>query len=66
MLLTKIGQGGGGGFDTHSMTIFLELTNIVHENDFLNKILKIILVSQSYFFLLSQFHYPSLLNDIQV
>jgi hypothetical protein len=48
------------------MTIFLELFNIVHENDFLNKILEIILVPSSYFPLLSQFHYPSLLNDIQV
>jgi len=39
MLLTTIGQGGGG-VDTHSMTIFLELHEIVHENDFLNKFLK--------------------------
>jgi hypothetical protein len=45
------------------MTIFF---NIVHENDFLNIIFKTILVSSSYFPLLSQFHYPSLLNDIQV
>jgi hypothetical protein len=58
--------GGGGGGDTQSMTIFFELFDIVHENDFLNKILKIILVPSSYFPLLSQFHYPSLLNDIQV
>ncbi len=29
--------GGGGGGDTHSMTIFLELLNIVRENDFLKK-----------------------------
>jgi hypothetical protein len=48
------------------MTIFLELFNIVHENDFLNKILEIILVPSSYFPLLSQCHYPSLVNDIQV
>jgi hypothetical protein len=65
MLLITIGRGGGGG-DIHSMTIFLELLSIVHENDFLNKILKIILVPSSYFSLLSQFHYPSLLNNIQV
>jgi hypothetical protein len=56
-----LGKGGWG-----SVRIFLELLNIVHENDFLNKILKIILVPSSYFPLLSQFHYPSLLNDIQV
>jgi hypothetical protein len=54
MLLTKIGGGG------HS------LFNIVHENDFLKTKLEIILVPSSYFPLLSQFHYPSLLNDIQV
>jgi hypothetical protein len=62
MLLTTIGWEG----DSHFMTIFLELFNIVHENDFLNTNLKIILVPSSYFPLLSQFHYPSLLNDIQV
>jgi hypothetical protein len=28
--------GGGGGVDIHSMTIFLELLNIVHENNFIN------------------------------
>jgi hypothetical protein len=27
----------GGGGDIHSMTIFLELLNIIHENDFINK-----------------------------
>jgi hypothetical protein len=48
------------------MTIFPKLFNIVHENDFLKTKLKIILVPSSYFPLLSQFHYPSLLNDIQV
>jgi hypothetical protein len=53
-----------GGCDTHSMTIFKKLLNIVH--DFLNKKLKIILVPSSYFPLLSQSHYPSLLNGIQV
>jgi hypothetical protein len=63
MLLTKIGWGVG---DIHSMTIFLELLNIFHENDFINKVFKIIFVPSSYFPLLSQFHYPSLLNDIQV
>jgi hypothetical protein len=62
MLLTTIGWGG----DIPSMTIFLGLLNIVHENDFLNKKLKIILVPPSYFPLFSKFHYPSLLNDIQV
>jgi len=31
------GERGGGKVDIHSMTIFLELLNIVHENDFLNK-----------------------------
>jgi len=55
---------GGGGGGTHSMTIFFELLNIIH--DFLNKNFKIILVSSSYFPMLSQFHYPSLLNGIQV
>jgi hypothetical protein len=69
MLLTTIGQCGGGtggwGGDTHSLTIF-KLLNIVHENDFLNKILKVILVPSSYFLVLSQFHYLSLLNGIQV
>jgi hypothetical protein len=70
MLLTTIGWvgvGRGGGV-IHSMIIFFELFNIVHENEneFLNKILKIILVPSSYFLLLSQFHYLSLLNDIQV
>jgi hypothetical protein len=35
MLLT-IG-GGGGGRDIRSMTIFLELLNNVHENDFLKQ-----------------------------
>jgi hypothetical protein len=64
MLLTTIEQGGGG-VDTHSMTIFLELLNIVHENDLLkNKNKK--LIPSSYFPLLSQFDYPFLLNDIQV
>jgi hypothetical protein len=48
------------------MKIFLKLFNIVHENDFLKTKLEIILVPSSYFPLLSQFHYPSLLNDIQV
>jgi hypothetical protein len=37
MLLTTIGPCGGRGGDTHSMTIFLELLNIVLENDFINK-----------------------------
>jgi hypothetical protein len=46
------------------MTIFFELFNSIHK--FLNKVLEIILVSSLYFPLLSQFHYPSLLNDIQV
>jgi len=57
---------GKEGGDIHSMTIFLELLNTVHKNDFLNKIFKIISVPSSCFPLLSQFHYPSLLNDIQV
>jgi hypothetical protein len=64
MLLTTM--VGGGGLNTHLMTIFLNYFNIVDENDLLNKILKIILVPSSYFPLLSQFHYPSLLNDIQI
>jgi hypothetical protein len=63
MSLITIGRGAS---DIHSITIFLALFNIVHENDFINKILKIILVPSSYFPLPSQFHYPSLLNDIQV
>jgi hypothetical protein len=42
------------------------LFNIIYENDFLNKNSKMILVPSSYFPLLSQFHYSSLLNDIQV
>jgi len=66
MSLTIIWARGGQECDIHFITVFLELFNIVHENDFLNKILKIILVSSSYFPLLSQFHYSSLLNDIQV
>jgi hypothetical protein len=48
------------------MIIFPKLLNIVHENNFLNKFLKIILVPPSFPPLLLQFHYPSLLNDIQV
>ncbi len=44
MLLTTIGWGG-----THFMIILLELLNIVHENDFLNKFFSIILVPSSYF-----------------
>jgi hypothetical protein len=63
MLLTTIGLGGGGQ-STHDN--IKKKFNIVHENCFLNKNLKIILVPSSYFPLLSQFHYPSLLNDIQV
>jgi hypothetical protein len=64
MLLTTIGynEGGGGGV-THSMKYFLNwltLFMIFKQN------LKIILVPSSYFPLLSQFHDPSLLNDIQV
>jgi hypothetical protein len=35
MLLTTIGQGGD---DTHSMSIFFELFNIVHENNFKTKV----------------------------
>jgi hypothetical protein len=62
MLLTTIGPGG----DTHSMITFLKLLNIVHENNLLKTIFKIILVPPSYFPLLLQFHYASLLNDIQV
>jgi hypothetical protein len=59
------GRGGeGGGDDTHSMTTFHELFNIVHENDFLRNFLKIILVPSSYFPILSKSHYLSLLNDI--
>jgi hypothetical protein len=56
----------GGRGDIHSMTIFLELLNIVYENDFLHKISKVILVPSYYLPLSSQFHYPSLLNDIKV
>jgi hypothetical protein len=46
MLLTTIGQegdtgggggGGGGMVDIHSLTIFFELFNIVHENDLSKK-----------------------------
>jgi len=48
------------------MIIFKKLLNIVDENEFLNKILKIILILSPYFSPLSQFHYSSLLNDIQV
>jgi len=51
MLLTTIGHGEGGGVDTHSMTLFIELLNIIHENDFFN--LKIILVPSSYISLLT-------------
>jgi hypothetical protein len=47
------------------MIIFLELLNIYHENNFLKKNLKIILIPPSYFPLLLKFHYPSLLNDVQ-
>jgi hypothetical protein len=57
---------GGGGVYIHPMTMFLKLFNIVDENKILKKILKIILVPSSYFPPLSQFHYPSLLDDIQV
>jgi len=62
-VVDTIGQKGG---DTHSITIFFELLSIVYESDFVNKIFRIILVPSSHFPLLSQFHYPSLLNDIQV
>jgi len=54
----------GGRGDIHFMTIFLELFNIVH--DFLNNFFKIIFVPSSYFSLLSQFYYLSLLSDIQI
>jgi len=64
MLLTLIGPGGG---HIHSTTILFELFNVVHEIDFISKILKIILVPSTYKFpLLSQFHYSSLIDDIQV
>jgi len=56
----------GGRVNVHPMTINFELFNIVEKNDFLNNIFKNILVSLSYFSLLSQFHYPSLLNDVEV
>jgi len=46
------------------MTTFLKFFHIVDENDFLNKVLKIISVPSSYFPLYS--HYSSLLNDIQI
>jgi hypothetical protein len=62
MLLTTVGWGGY----THPMTIFFKLLNIVDENEFLNKNFKIILALSPYFSPLSQFHYSSLLNDIQV
>jgi hypothetical protein len=65
MLLTTIGLGVRR-INTHSIIIFLELLNIVHENNFLNNFFKIILVPPSFFPLLLNFHYPSLLNDIQV
>jgi hypothetical protein len=45
MLLTTIGEGGRVKGDTHSIRIFLKLFNIIYENDFLNKIFKIILVA---------------------
>jgi hypothetical protein len=48
------------------MPIFLDSFNIIHENDFLNKFLKINLVPSSYFLVFTQFHYQLLLNDIQV
>jgi hypothetical protein len=67
MLLTTIGHGaGGGGGEIHSMIIFLKLLNIVRENNFLNFIFLINLVLPSFPLLLLQFHYPSLLNDIQI
>jgi hypothetical protein len=62
----NFGGGQGGGLDIHSITILFYVLNIVHGNDFLDKNLKIILVPSSNYCLLSQFHYPSLLNDIQV
>jgi hypothetical protein len=45
----------GRGADIHSMTIFFELLNIVHEKYFLNKKILIILVPSSYFPLLYNF-----------
>jgi hypothetical protein len=64
MLLTTIGSGGG--VDTHAMIIFLELFNIFHENNFLNKYKNRFGPIIIFFPLLLQFHCPSLLNDIQV
>jgi len=59
-------KGGWGGRDIRSMTIFLELLNNVHENDFFrqnfeNHFGPIIIFSPPI-----RIHYPSLLNDIQV
>jgi len=65
-IVDKNWVGGRGQGYIHPMTMFIKLFNIVDENKFLNKILKIILVPSSYFPPLSQFHYQSLLDDIQV
>ncbi len=65
MLLTTIRKGGEGGHETHSMTIFLELLKIVHENDFLTK-LKQLFWSHHHIFPTITISYLSLLNDIQV
>jgi len=59
LLTTIVGEGV-----IHPMTAFLKFFHIVDENDFLNKVLKIISVPSSYFPLYS--HYSSLLNDIQI
>jgi hypothetical protein len=48
IFLTIIGLGVGE--DTHSVTIFFELFNIVHENDFINNFFLIILIQSSFFF----------------
>ncbi len=61
-----MGGGGGKEGDTHSMKISPKLLNIVHENDLLKKYLINFGFIIIFFRIITQFHYPLLLNDIQV